>query len=577
LSAPRRPFRPGVECLEDRWLLSAGFVQVDLASNVPGLAAVTDVNLVNPWGMSFSPTGPFWFADNGRGVSDLLDGRGQPEPLVVAVPSPTDWGSTPTGTVFNGGPGFAISEDGITAPSRFLFAAEDGSISGWTTLVDPTHALVAVDNAGAVYKGLTIAGDGAKSFLYAADFSRGTIDVFNQDFKQVTHPGAFVDPNLPRGYAPFNVQNIDGKLFVAYARADSTWRDDVPGPGHGFVDVYATDGTLLSRLASEGTLNSPWGLALAPSDFGRFAGDLLVGNNGDGRISAFNPATGAYLGELTAADGNAIAIPGLWGLSFGNGHAGGDASTLFFSAGVNAEQDGLFGAIQAPNHIGADTGGAGGFDPNAAGEPQDYPLPPSGGPTFVISHDTRPGVFVDLLPMSESSLALVPTLTTLAPKGADGTSANAGVVRIDSATLASADAPGRESDAYRQPALDRGVALNALLDLGAARNTWATQQAPRMADSIEREITVASTVVQSTSDLPTACAVTVSTDDAGAASTDDAPRRTRSRDSMAGVTGMLVLISFPMAWACWVRQEMPAVEIETTRPRIRPRSDCDDR
>src|SRR5262249_29019002 len=188
----RRPYRPVLECLDDRCLLSGGFAQVNLASDVPGLARVTDPNLVNPWGIAFSPTGPFWLADNGSGVSDLLDGRGQPVPLVVTIPSAAGSGSTPTGTVFNGGTGFVISENGGAAPSRFLFAAEDGTIAGWTAIVDPTRALAAVDNSssGAVYKGLALAADAAgHSFLYAADFSHGTIDVFDEDFRPVTRPG----------------------------------------------------------------------------------------------------------------------------------------------------------------------------------------------------------------------------------------------------------------------------------------------------------------------------------------------------------------------------------------------------
>src|SRR5438552_5485878 len=186
-----RPFRPVLECLEERGLPSGGYTQVNLASDVPGLARVTDPNLVNPWGLAFSPTGPFWFADNGTAVSDLLDGRGEPVPLVVTVPGVRRSAGTPTGTVFNGGPGFVVSENGASAPSRFLFAAEDGTIAGWSGIVDPSRALVTVDNSslGAVYKGLALAADTTgRALLYAADFDRGEIDVFDQDFRPVVRP-----------------------------------------------------------------------------------------------------------------------------------------------------------------------------------------------------------------------------------------------------------------------------------------------------------------------------------------------------------------------------------------------------
>lgn len=408
-----RGYRPMLECLEDRCLLSGGFTQVNLAADVPGLARVLDPNLVNPWGISFSPTGPFWFSENGSGVSDLLDGHGQPLPLVVGVPS-----GTPTGTVFNGTPGFTISENGTTAPSRFLFATLDGTIAGWTTLVDPTHAVVAVDNSssGAVYTGLALATElSGQSYLYAADFSHGTIDVFDQEFRPVARPGAFQDPNLPAGFAPFNIQNINNLLFVTYAQQNKDKQGDVPGPGNGFIDVYDVNGRLVERFASQGALDSPWGLALAPASFGPFGGALLVGNNGDGHINAYNARSGAFLGELTNDRGTPLTIGDLWGLTFGNGHVGGDSQTLFFTAGVAHETHGLFGAIQAPGRHGADTAGTGAFDPNAPGEVGDYPLPPSAGPALHPISADQPMPIADLLPLRESSLALVPTLTAVSP------------------------------------------------------------------------------------------------------------------------------------------------------------------
>ncbi|HLJ94934.1 MAG TPA: TIGR03118 family protein [Gemmataceae bacterium] len=408
--------RPVLEYLEGRWLLSGGFTQVNLASDVPGLARITDPNLVNPWGISFSPTGPFWFADNGSGVSNLLDGRGQSVPLLVTMPFTTQSNGTPTGVVFNGGPGFLISENGVSAPSRFLFAAEDGTISSWTAVVDGTHALLAVDNSslGAVYKGLALATDAAgRTFLYAANFGRGTIDVFDQNFKSVERSGSFQDPNLPQGYVPFNIQNIHDLLFVTYAQHDGVGRDDRAGAGHGFIDVYDAAGNLMRRFASRGALNSPWGLALAPADFGPFGGTLLVANNGDGHISAYDPESGTFLGSLTADDGSLITVPSLWALAFGNGHEGGASDTLFFTAGVDNEAHGLFGAIQAPLRKGTDTAGSGSFDPHAPGEPGDYPLPPSSGPALLDGNEDPVAVTAVLLPLTESSLALLPTLLTL--------------------------------------------------------------------------------------------------------------------------------------------------------------------
>jgi uncharacterized protein (TIGR03118 family) len=419
-SGQHRRRRLVLECLEGRLLLSGGYAQVNLASDVPGLARITDSSLVNPWGITFSPTGPFWFADNGSGAAALLDGRGQPLSLLVNLASTGLADGTPTGTVFNGGPGFRVSENGVSAPSRFLFASEDGTISGWTAVLDWTHAIVAVDNSssGAVYKGLALATDPAgNSLLYAADFGRGTIDVFDQNFQPVVRGGAFQDPNIPEGFAPFNIRLIDNLLFVTYAQHEEDGVDDLPGAGHGFIDVYDTDGNLVRRLASQGPLNSPWGLALAPAGFGPFGGDLLVGNNGDGHINAYDPQSGAFLGTLAKDDGSPLTIPNLWALTSGNGHLAGAADTLFFTAGVDNERHGLFGAIQAPQRKGADTAGPGPFDPHAPGEPGDYPLPPPSGPVILESTDGSAFASAVLLPLRDSSLALIPTLATAAPKG----------------------------------------------------------------------------------------------------------------------------------------------------------------
>jgi uncharacterized protein (TIGR03118 family) len=416
--ASRKPLwvRPVLECLEDRSLLAGGFLQVNLASDLPGLAQRTDPNLVNPWGIVFSPTGPFWLANNGTDVADILDGNGQPFPLAPAIPPAVPSGEAPSGIAFNHRAGFVVSENGVGAPSRFLFATENGKIFGWSDVVDPARALLAIDRSdtGAVYKGLALAADAAgRSFLFVADFSHGTIDVFDQAFRQVAPPGSFQDPNLPAGFAPFNIQNVNNRLFVAYARRNGT--DELAGAGLGFIDVYNLNGDLLSRFASGGALNAPWGIVQAPANFGSFGGAVLIGNNGDGHINAFNPATGVSLGALTDGSGVPIAISHLWSLTFGNGHAGGDSNTLFFTAGVDNETHGLFGAVQAPGRHGADTAGTGPFDPTAPGEPGDYPLPPRDGPALQ-TRNTDPSLpTVDLLPVRESSLVLLPTLSTISP------------------------------------------------------------------------------------------------------------------------------------------------------------------
>jgi uncharacterized protein (TIGR03118 family) len=326
--------------------------QVNLVSDLPGVAAITDPNLVNPWGMAASPTSPLWVSDNGTDVSTLYSGgaQGMPwgiVPLVVNIP-----GGAPTGQVFNGTSSFAVHSGADSGPAFFLFASESGMITGWNPAVPSpapsTEAQVVVSNPGAVYKGLALI-TGEHKRLYAANFSAGTIDVFNGNFTPIHHRGAFIDHRLPDGYAPFNVQALDHRLYVTYAKQDEAKEDDVPGLGHGFVDVYTKRGELLRRLVSRGPLDSPWGLVIAPHDFGRFSDDLLVGNFGDGKIHAFDPRSGEFLGTLRDRHHEAIAIDGLWGLRFGNGVAG-SIHTLLFTAGPDDEAHGLLGAIHHVEH-----------------------------------------------------------------------------------------------------------------------------------------------------------------------------------------------------------------------------------
>jgi uncharacterized protein (TIGR03118 family) len=327
--------------------------QVNLVSDMPGVAAVTDPNLVNAWGMAASPTSPVWVSDNGTDVSTLYSGgaQGMPwgiVPLVVNIP-----GGAPTGQVFNGTDAFVVHSGSASGPALFLFASESGLITGWNPSVPlpapSTQAQVAVRTAGAVYKGLALASGEHGDRLYAANFRAGKIDVFDSSFMPVHRRGAFVDRRIPDGYAPFNVQELDGHLYVTYAKQDAAKEDDVSGSGHGFVDVYSQGGRLLRRLVSRGPLDSPWGLVIAPHDFGRFGDDLLVGNFGDGKIHAFDPHSGEQLGTLRDRHQHAIAIDGLWGLRFGNGVAG-SIHTLLFTAGPDDEAHGLFGAIHHIEH-----------------------------------------------------------------------------------------------------------------------------------------------------------------------------------------------------------------------------------
>ena len=308
----------------------------NLVSDIPGVARITDPNLVNPWGMSAGPATPVWVSDNGTDVSTLYSGaihRSIPMivPLVVSIP-----GGAPTGTVFNPTSGFMVGG----APARFIFDSEAGQITAWNSGTDAQTVATTPD---ASYKGLAIASKGNAAFLYAANFHSGAIDVFDQGFAPVMHPGRFVDPNLPAGFAPFNVQELGGRIVVSYAKQGPTG-DDVAGPGNGYVDVFDTRGRLIRRLISQGQLNSPWGLVLAPRHFGAFSGDLLVGNFGDGKINAYDPRTGGFKGTLMNRDGKPIEIDGLWALRFGNGVIG-TPQTLLFTAGIADEDHGLFGEI----------------------------------------------------------------------------------------------------------------------------------------------------------------------------------------------------------------------------------------
>ena len=325
------------------------FLQHNLVADTPGIADVTDPNLINPWGVSYGATGPFWLSDNGTGKSTLYNGSGTITPLVVTVPSAAGASGTgnPTGQVNNTNTTAFLLANGRS--SSFIFDSEDGTITAWNA---GTTASVMVNNSpSAVYKGLAIGSNASGPLLYAANFRTGKIDVFDGKFAPTTVSGGFVDTSVPAGFAPFNIWPVGGKLYVLYAKQDNALRNDVAGPGNGYVAVFDFDGNLQKHLISDGALNSPWGVAIAPSTFGAFGGALLVGNFGDGKINAFDATTGALLGTLQGANGNPIVINGLWALIFGNGGNGGDKNTLYFTAGPGGQQHGLFGSLAPPAAI----------------------------------------------------------------------------------------------------------------------------------------------------------------------------------------------------------------------------------
>lgn len=324
-----------------------GFVERDLVSDVAGRAAFTDPDLKNPWGLVPGPTGVFWASNNHTNTSTLYRADGTKVSLVVTV----DGG--PTGVVLAdpAAPAFRIPSGDSTARAVFIFVTEEGAVAAWSNLVNPAHAIEVASTPDAGYFGAAVAVSGSGPRLYAANFHAKTVDVFDRDFHRVTLSGAFQDPGLPAGYSPFNVAAIGSRIYVAYAQLDAEGEDEVPGPGLGVVDVYDLDGRFVRRLISNGALNAPWAMVLAPPGFGAFGGKLLVGNFGDGTIHAYSLSTGAHLGALEDTNGAPIFIEGLWGLHFGRAASGADvANRLYFAAGIDGEEHGLFGylAPEAP-------------------------------------------------------------------------------------------------------------------------------------------------------------------------------------------------------------------------------------
>ena len=323
------------------------YLQTNLTADQSGMAALTDANLVNPWGVSRSSGSPWWVSDNGTGLATLYDGTGAAKSLVVTIPtgdknsSPT---GTPTGTVFNSTKGFALAPN---KPALFLFVTEDGTISGWNPGVNPTNAVIMVNTKSAsVFKGAALASMGGSTFLYVADFRKGRVQVYDSTFNRMhSMEESFEDEWIPRGFAPFGIQNIGGDLYVTFAQQDSQKHDEVDGPGLGFVDVFSPSGRLLRRLEHGSWLNGPWSIALAPGDFGIYSHDLLVGQFGSGNIAVYDPATGKFKDLLRDASNAPIMIDGLWALSFGSNSGSGSATSLYFTAGSDGEQHGLFGTL----------------------------------------------------------------------------------------------------------------------------------------------------------------------------------------------------------------------------------------
>jgi uncharacterized protein (TIGR03118 family) len=322
----------------------AGYVATNLVSDIPGAARRQDGNLVNPWGIAVGSSGTIWVANNGTGTSTLYDSHGVPQSLVVNIPASAtnSDGANPTGTVFNDGSAFIVSNGTASGPAVFIFVNEDGAISGWSPSVDVTNAIIAVDDGkeGAVYKGAALGDSSSGTRLFVTNFREGKVEIYDDTFAEVENDTAFVDPDIPNIYSPFGIENINGLIYVTYAKRDADGEDDVPGPGHGYLSLFDADGNFLARLVTRGPLNSPWGLTLAPSNFGNLSGALLVGNFGDGKVHGFDPNTGAFLGTVNKPDGTALVLQGLWSLHALKG------MSVYFTAGINDEANGLFGVIR---------------------------------------------------------------------------------------------------------------------------------------------------------------------------------------------------------------------------------------
>jgi len=338
----------------------SAYAATTLVTDTPTSAAHSDANLINGWGLAFNPGGFGWVADQGTSKSTFYDGNGSLQSPVVTIPASIAGVAGPTGVVYNSGNAFIVSATGtigslsnpygytsgtVNGASLFIFDTLGGTIAGWSDTVDPNNAITVYDSGGtAAYTGLAIL-NGSVNQLYAADFKGAKIDVFNSTFAKINTSGSFTDPNIPAGYAPFGIQAISGQLYVSYAQVNPANGRETFGAGFGYVDIYDSNGNLVKRLISNGALNAPWGMAMAPANFGPFSNDLLVGNFGDGTINVYDPSSGTMLGTLSTSGGTAIVIPGLWGIAFGNGVNNQPTNTLFYAAGPGAGAHGAYGRI----------------------------------------------------------------------------------------------------------------------------------------------------------------------------------------------------------------------------------------
>ncbi len=332
---------------------ASAFAFSALASDgsIPG--TVADVDVINPWGLVMAGTAAAWFVNNATDKATIYDGTGKKANLVVTIPAGVNGAAAPTGIVGNPSQtDFVVTNGTASGSARFIFAGEAGTISGWNPTVNPNTAMIAHDDGadGAVYKGLAVASNGTANFLYATDFHNNKIDAFDSTFAKVTTPGGFVDPDLPEGFAPYGIQalQIDGQtvIVVTYAQQDDAARDEVTGEGLGLVNTFDADGNLIANLIPQGAqLNAPWGIALAPEEFGTLSNALLVANFGDGLINGFNAATGEFIGTLSDANGDPIQNDGLWAIAFGNGARNQFPTTLYFTAGIANQAAGVYGRI----------------------------------------------------------------------------------------------------------------------------------------------------------------------------------------------------------------------------------------
>jgi len=323
---------------------SNSYKQTNLSSDTAGLAPNVDPNLVNPWGIAYFPNNPFWISDNNSGFTTLYNASGMNAGSFAVPHSAANTGlSTPTGIVANTtGAGFAVNGK----PGLFIFDSEDGAISAWNGS-DPVTIEVDNSQMGAVYKGLALITNGSGSFLLAANFNSGAVEVYDNLFHAAHLAGSFTDPNLPSGFAPFGIHVVNSQVLVTYAMQDQAKHDPIHQAGAGYVDLFDMNGNFVQRLISQGNLNAPWGAVIPPAGFGAFGGKLLVGNFGDGTINAFDPAAGTFIDQMKDSTAAPITNASLWDMVFGGGGTSGDPNTLYITAGLANEQHGLFAAITA--------------------------------------------------------------------------------------------------------------------------------------------------------------------------------------------------------------------------------------